>query len=270
MPSCSRLRYLESAPRGAPSQDARDAAGTLVLLHAFPLGARMWEPQHDLADHGWRVIMPHLRGFDCAKPDAEAASIDDYAEDVADLIDTLGVPQVVVGGLSMGGYVALALYRQAPRRFRGLVLADTRPEADTPEARANRMRLIDLAGTAGALAVADDMLPKLLGETTRASQPALAGRVRALAALNQAGAIQSALRAMMTRPDSTTLLPTIDVPTLVVAGEEDVLTPPAVGAAMASAIPNALFAVVPRAGHLSSLEQPQGFNAALTRFLDGL
>lgn len=237
-------------------------------MHAFPLGARMWEFQHVLAEQGWRVVMPQFRGFDCATPDgADATSVDDYASDVADLLQTLGIDSAVIGGLSMGGYVALALYRHAPQLFRGLILADTRAEADAAEARKNRTRLIALAGNGGAAAIADDMVPKLLGQTTRTTRPEVEERVRLLIAANQAGALQAALHAMMTRPDSTTLLPTIIVPTLVVVGEEDTVTPPALSASMVAAMPHAELVVLPQAGHLSSLEQPQAFNAALSGFL---
>jgi pimeloyl-ACP methyl ester carboxylesterase len=271
MPSSSRLRYIEADPPATTAATDHARAPVLVLLHAFPLSARMWEPQHALVSRGWRVVMPHLRGFDCATPDGpEVASLDDYAADVADLIETLGAQQVVVCGLSMGGYVALALYRDAPHLFRGLILANTRADADAPEARTNRLRLISVAEAGGAAAVVDDMLPRLLGATTAATQPALAERVRSLAMGNQAAGLQAAIRAMMTRPDSTSLLPTIAVPTLVITGEEDALIPADIGTRMAAAIPQALLVSIPRAGHLASLEQPRAFNAALLRFLDGL
>jgi pimeloyl-ACP methyl ester carboxylesterase len=270
MPSSSRLRYIE-AERSATTAVGDHAAPVLVLLHAFPLSARMWEPQHALVARGWRVVMPHLRGFDCATPDgATVSSLDDYAADVADLVEALGIERAVVGGLSMGGYVSLALYRNAPQLFHGLILASTRADADTAEARNNRLRLIGLADAGGAAAIADDMLPRLLGATSAATQPELVERVRSLATATRPEPLQAALRAMMTRHDSTTMLPTIAVPTLVVAGDEDTLIPPDVGARMAAAIPQALFASIPEAGHLVSLEQPQAFNAALLRFLDGL
>ncbi len=270
MSSCSRLRYLEANPRTSAGWPAdRPLAGTLVLLHAFPLGARMWEPQQALAASGWHVVMPQFRGFDCSTPDGlDAQSLDDYAADVADLMQTLSVSRAVIGGLSMGGYVALALYRRAPALFAGLILADTRAEADSKEARANRTRLIALAGAAGVSGVADDMLPKLLGATTQSTQPAIEGRVRALIAANQVGAVQAALRGMMTRDDSTELLPSIAVPALVVVGDEDTLTPPAASETMASALPSATLVVIPQAGHLSNLEQPQAFNAAVLSFLE--
>jgi 3-oxoadipate enol-lactonase len=258
-------------PRNSAAWPAdRPSRGTLLLLHAFPLGARMWEPQHALAEHGWHIVMPQFRGFDCGTPDtADAASMDDYASDVEDLMETLGIASAVVGGLSMGGYVALALYRRAPERFRAMVLADTRAEADSADARMNRTRLIALAADGGTEAVADDMLPKLLGRST-AAMPHIEARVRALIAVNQPASLQAALRAMMTREDSTTLLPRISVPALILVGEEDSLTPPQLSSSMAASIPDATLVVLPAAGHLSNIEQPHAFNAAVLRFVDGL
>jgi pimeloyl-ACP methyl ester carboxylesterase len=231
----------------------------------------MWEAQHVFAECGWHVVMPQFRGFDCVKPDgADAASIDDYAEDVAGILETLGVNQAVVCGVSMGGYVAFALYRQAPQHFQALVLSDTRADADTADARAGRERLIALATSGGSEAIAADMVPKLLGQTTRATQPLIEARVRTLIGATLPSAMTAALRAMMRRPDSTALLPTVGVPTLVMAGEEDGLAPPAIAQAMAAAIPRADVAVIPAAGHLACLEQPGVFNAALLHFLDRL
>lgn len=272
MPSSSRLRYLESHPRTSGSWPAdRPPLGTLVLLHAFPLSARLWEPQDALADAGWRVVMPQFRGFDCTTPDgADVQSIDDYASDVADLMQTLDLDRAVIGGLSLGGYVAFALYRQAPALFQALVLADTRAEADSPEARASRTRLIDVVRTRGAAAVADEMVPKLLGATSQSLRPELLERVRSLVVGNGPAAIEGALRAMMSRPDSTPLLPSITVPALVVVGDEDVLTPPALSTVIAARLPQAELVVLSQAGHLASLEQPEAFNAALLRFLGSL
>lgn len=272
MTSCSRLRYLEAHPHTTGVWPAdRPPIGTLVLLHAFPVGARMWEGQHALAASGWRVVMPQFRGFDCSTPDgADATSIDDYAGDVSDLLDTLSVRGAVVGGLSMGGYVLFSLYRRRSDLFRGVILADTRAEADTQEARDNRQRLIALASAQGVSGVADDMVPKLLGATTRVTQPAVDARLRALIAANQPGAVQAALRAMMTRDDSSALLPAMRVPALVIVGEEDTLTPPPLSEAMARALPNASLAVIRAAGHLSNIEQPQAFNAEVQGFLERL
>jgi 3-oxoadipate enol-lactonase len=261
VPTIGKFRYLE-----APSQGDRPR-GTLVLLHAFPLNARMWEPQLALAAHDWRVLAPHLRGFDQGQTDAPASTVDEYAGDVIDLLDALHVEDAVIGGLSMGGYTAFAIFRRAPRYVRGLILADTRSQADTPEGAAGRTRMLQLLTEKGPAAVVDEMIPKLLGATTRAERPEVADGVRALALSNPPEAIAGAIRALMTRPDSTPLLPTIHCPTLIVVGEEDSLTPPALSEEMHRAIAGSELVVVPGAGHLSSFEQPDVFNSALARLL---
>ncbi len=138
-----------SAISKPPPPDPNAPRGTLVLIHAFPLNARMWEPQLALAANGWRVIAPHLRGFDGGSTDPAATSMDDYAGDVIDLLDALHVEDAVIGGLSMGGYVTFALLRHAPRYFRGLVLADTRPQADTPEGVEGRRKMLALVRRKG-------------------------------------------------------------------------------------------------------------------------
>ena len=262
MPNIGRLRYLEAAPRSADRP-----RGTLLLLHAFPLNARMWEGQLALAETGWRVIAPQLRGFDGGSGDPPAASVDDYAGDVIDLLDALHVKQAVVGGLSMGGYVAFAMLRYAARYVQGLILADTRSQADTPEGVEGRRRMLQLVQDKGPSAVADEMVPKLLGETTRKTRPAVAEQVRSLALASSADAIAGAVRALMTRPDSTPLLSTIHVPTLIVVGDEDTVTPPAASEEMHRAIAGSELVRIPQAGHLSNLEQPELFTAALAAFL---
>jgi pimeloyl-ACP methyl ester carboxylesterase len=228
----------------------------------------MWEPQLTLAEHGWRVLAPHYRGMDGGIQDPPAASIDDYAGDVIDLLDSLHVEDAVIGGLSLGGYVAFALFRHAPRYFRGIVLADTRSPADPPEAAEGRTRLLSAVRDQGPSAVADDMVPRLLGETTRAERPDIVERVRTLILSNPATAIAGAITAIMTRPDSTPLLSSIHCPTLILVGDQDALTPPVMSRDMQRGIAGSELVVVPKAGHLSSLEQPSAFNAALARFLE--
>lgn len=257
-----RLRYIDAEPSAS-----KRPLGALVLLHAFPLNARMWEGQLALAETGWRVIAPQLRGFDGASGDPPAASVDDYAGDVIDLLDALHVKQAVVGGLSMGGYVAFAILRYAARYVQGLILADTRSQADTPEGVAGRARMLQLVQDKGPSAVADEMVPKLLGETTRKMRPAVAEQVRSLVLASSAEAIAGAVRALMTRPDSTPLLSTIHVPTLIVVGDEDTVTPPAASDEMHRAIAGSELVRIPQAGHLSNLEQPELFTAALAAFL---
>jgi 3-oxoadipate enol-lactonase len=223
----------------------------------------MWEPQFALADDGWRVIAPDFAGSSTAPRPA----MDDYAGQVIDLLDALRVHEAVIAGLSMGGYVALAMFRHAPRYAQGLILADTRAEADTPQAIEGRQKMQVLVGDKGQTAIADEMIPKLLGETTRRTMPAIVERVRALILESSRESISGALNALMTRPDSTPLLSSIHCPTLVVVGEEDTVTPRPLSEKMQQAIAGAELAVIPGAGHLSSLEQPLLFNQTLARFL---
>jgi len=262
MPNIGRLRYLEAVP---PSTDR--PRGTLVLLHAFPLNARMWEGQLALAQTGWHVIAPQLRGYDDGAGDPPAATVDDYAGDAIDLLDALHIKLAVVAGLSMGGYVAFAMLRYAARYVQGLILADTRSQADTPEGVAGRTRMLQLVQDKGPSAVADEMLPKVLGETTRNARPAVVEQVRALMLSSSAEAIGGGLRALMTRPDSTPQLQSIHVPTLIVVGDEDTLTPPAAAEEMHRGVAGSQLVRIPQAGHLSNLEQPELFNAALAAFL---
>jgi 3-oxoadipate enol-lactonase len=228
----------------------------------------MWQGQLALSDRGWRVIAPQFRGFDGGSGDPPAQSVDDYAGDVVDLLDALHIHDAVVGGLSMGGYVAFALIRHASRYVHGLILADTKAQADTPEGVEGRKRMIALVGTTGPGAVADEMLPKLLGDTTRRTRPQVVERVRALANSSSAEAIAGALRALMTRPDSTPQLSTIHVPTLIIVGDEDTVTPRSAAEEMHHGIPGSELVAIPEAGHLTNLERPDAFDAAVTRFLD--
>ena len=228
----------------------------------------MWEGQLALADRGWHVIAPQFRGVDGAAGDPFTTSLDDYAGDVVDLLDALHVKQAVVGGLSMGGYAAFSMLRHAARYVQALILADTRPQADTPEGVEGRKQMLQLVQEKGPAAVAEEMLPKLLGETTRRTRPEVVELVRSLVLANSAESIAGAVRALMTRPDSTPLLSTVHVPTLILVGGEDTVTPPPLSEEMHRAIAGSELVIVDGAGHLSNLEQPAIFNGALARFLD--
>jgi pimeloyl-ACP methyl ester carboxylesterase len=263
----ARLRFLDIPARLDldPGGHGR-AVGTLVLIHGFPLSAHSWERQFVLSESGWRLIVPHLRGFDDGDGHSRT-SMDDHAGDIIDLLDSLHVEQAIIGGLSMGGYVTFALLRHAPSYFKGLLLADTRPQADTPEGKAARERMVAMVREKGPSAVADDMLPKLLGETSRREQPGLVEEVRGIIMSNGTETIADALTAMMRRSDSTPTLGTIKVPTLILVGDEDTVTPPQLSVDMHSAIAGSELVRIPRAGHLANMEQPEMFNQAVTRFL---
>lgn len=261
-----RLRYLD-----VPASGKGRGAGTLVLIHGFPLNPSMWEPQLVLAERGWRIVVPELRGFgpgDSAAGDPPTMSIDDYAGDTIDLLDNLHIKDAVVCGLSMGGYTAFAMFRRAPTYFRGMVLADTRSQGDSPEAVTNRKNMQQLVREKGQDAVADALVPKLLCDATRAGKPDVVQHLRKQIVSNSVESIVGALTALMTRADSTPMLQGLRIPVQIIVGDQDALTPPALSEQMHHDIPGSQLAVIPGAGHMSNMEQPAAFNDALGRFLD--
>ncbi|MEX2272202.1 MAG: alpha/beta fold hydrolase [Vicinamibacterales bacterium] len=246
------------------------AGEPLVLLHPFPLDANYWSPQLAAPPAGWRLLAPDLRGFGTqGAGDAPVTSLDDYARDVIAMLDAHGIDRAVIGGVSMGGYVAVAMLRHAPGRMRALVLANTRIDADPPESRANRQKMLDLIAREGSAGVAREM-PRLLSETTERERPELKARLRAAIADAPAEGLAAAVRAMMTRPDSTDVAAAFEGPALIVSGAEDALTPPPLQQAMHEVMTRSRLEVIDAAGHLASLERPEAFNALLQRFLHSL
>ena len=250
--------------------EAQGDGPCVIFLHAFPLGLAMWDEQASVRAGEARVIRFDARGFGGSSPSDGALTMDRIADDTAALLDHLGVEKAVVAGCSMGGYAALAFARRHPGRLSGLVLVDTRAGADTPEAREGRVATANRVLAEGALVVADAMVPKLLGASTQRDRPDLAARVREVILGNAPRGIADALLGLGARADSTPTLGQIRVPTLIVCGEEDVLTPPAESEAMAKAIAGSRLALIPKAGHLASWEQPAAFHAELSPFLRGL
>ena len=257
------IAYLDSAP------GARDLR-TVVLLHAFPLGAGMWEPQLRSVPKGWRLITPDLRGFGGSTSDNGTPTMDDYAVDAMGLLGELGVSRAVVGGCSMGGYATFALLKRAPDLAIGVVLSDTRMGADSPEGRANRRSMLALVDREGPSGIARDMMPKLIGETTRTTDPTVESTIRRFIKQQSPEGIRTAIQRMMDRVDATPVVSAVRVPTLVIVGEEDQLTPVEESRRLAEAIPGARLEIIPQAGHLPNLEQPDRFNVVLTRFLEDL
>jgi 3-oxoadipate enol-lactonase len=254
-----RLSYLEA---GHP------AGRVLVLLHAFPLTAQMWLPQLLAPRDRWRLIAPDLAGLGSTDDhDSEPPVLDDYVSDVTALLDRLEIRRAHIGGLSLGGYTALAVARMAPDRVDGMVLADTKAPADTAEGRAARDRLIATLDAGGPDAVAAEMLPRLVGATTGREQPEVLAEIRSQIGLNGVTGIRRAILRLRDRPDATPGMTSIAVPTLVIVGDEDVATPVAESKFLAEQIPDSRLEIIAGAGHLSNLERPEAFTAALTRFL---
>ena len=193
-----------------------------------------------------------------------------YADDLVRLLDQMQVKKAVVAGLSLGGYIAFELLRRYRDRVAGLILLDTRADADTAEGRASRETLIEVARKAGPGAVGEQMIPSLLGRTTQRTQPHLVPQVKEMAERWSVPGMVGALGAMRDRPDSTALLQTVDVPALVVVGEEDEVTPPALARAMTSAMPSAAMTTIAAAGHLSALEAPSAVSRVMAEFLEAV
>ncbi|MGH3729150.1 MAG: alpha/beta fold hydrolase [Micromonosporaceae bacterium] len=250
-------------------------AGTgvpLVLLHAFPLTSDMWSAQRGGLSREAEVLTPDQRGFgESAGPDAFVGTAPDLqvvVDDLAALLDRLDLPEVALGGLSMGGYVAMAFLRRYPERVRGLLLANTKASADPPEAASNRLRIaatVEQAGSSDLLLT--EVAPKLLSEHTRTLDPALAKHVADMVRTAPADAVAWAQRAMAARADSFDVLAACQVPVLVVAGESDALMPATEAEAMAQAARDVELVVIPDVGHLSALEAPREFNAAVSGLL---
>lgn len=241
----------------------------LLLVHGFPLNHTMWSDQlDDLADD-YRVIAPDLRGFgnsDTVTDDA--ITMDRFADDLNDLLDALKIDEpIVYCGLSMGGYIGFRFVEKYGDRLRGLILCDTRPEADTEQAVRNRHGLAKKVLRAGTETAIEAMLPKLVSDKTNAENPGVVARLQAMIAETPRESIAAALYGMAERPDSTPLLSNITVPTLAICGEEDILTPPADMRAMAERIPDSCYVEIPQAGHMAPMEDPPAVNAAIREFL---
>jgi pimeloyl-ACP methyl ester carboxylesterase len=241
----------------------------VVFLHAFPLNRTMWEPQIGALVAECRCIPIDFRGFGDSRAEPPF-TIDRYADDVAAVLDALQIERAVVIGLSLGGYVAFALWRRHRDRVRGLVLSDTRASADSEEVVAKRRALIETARTQGSTAVANSQIAGLMGKSTRDKRPDIYDAMHRMMAQTGVDAIVGGLEAMIGRPDSTGTLSTIDMPTLVVVGDEDVITPPKEARKICEGIVGSRMEVLKGAGHLSNVERPAAFNTIVSEFLGTL
>ncbi len=242
----------------------------LVLLHAFPLHAGMWEAQHEGLRDICRVITPDLRGFGKSPLGNEEPDLDYSADDVARLLDRLGIESAILGGLSMGGYVLMAFLRRYADRVAGVIFANTTATADPQPVRANRERVAAAILAEGTPRVLEEMTPSLLGRTTAGNRPDVLAAVRALVWEARPASVAWAQRAVAHRMDSFRTLQKTKAPALIVMGDEDTRSSEADAHTMIDALPDARLARISDAGHYSAMENPTQFNAAIRGFLNEL
>ncbi|HEX2971050.1 MAG TPA: alpha/beta hydrolase [Tepidisphaeraceae bacterium] len=241
----------------------------LVLIHGFPFDGHMWDAQLAALSDRYRVIIPDVPGFGQSRAE-RPYSIVTLADDLHTLLTQIKALPCVWGGLSMGGYISFAYVTRYPTDLEGLILVDTKCEADDSQAKQNRMKTIETARTAGPKAIADQMLPKLLAPETLHNKPQVVQKLRAMMEASSPDAIEYASLAMRDRRDYGDELPSIPVSTLVLVGDADVLSPPPVATAMCARIPRSEVVLIRNAGHMSPMEQPEQVNAAIRQFLDRL
>ncbi len=243
----------------------------IVFVHGFPLNHTMWQGQLDAFADAYRVIAPDLRGFGNSGVTEGTATMDQFADDLNAILDSLDVTEpITYCGLSMGGYIGWQFMRKYGRRIKALILCDTRAAADSPEGIENRHRLAEAVLEHGPEPAVNTMLPSLVSEKTNEEKPQVLHQLREMIIGTDRRIIAAALLGMAARPDSTAMLPDITIPTLVIVGVEDKLTPALEMKQMAEAIPGAEFVEIPHAGHMAPMEDPQTVNATMVRFLESI
>jgi 3-oxoadipate enol-lactonase len=242
----------------------------VVLLHPFPAHHAFWGPVTSALVFRYKLILPDLRGHGESEVGEGEATMAKHADDIERVLDHAGIGRAAFVGVSIGGYILFQCWRRFRGRIIALVLCDTRPQADTPEGQANRVRAAEDVLQRGTEPFLDGLIPKLFGQSTLSSRPDLVDDARSMMKKMTPGALAQLQRGMAERPDSQATLKTIDVPTMIVMGEEDVLSTIADGELMRAAIPASQLRVIPRAGHYSPWEQPEEVGRVLRQFLDGV
>ncbi len=251
--------------------DDEGSGEPLVLVHGHPFDRSMWRPQIErFSRSGWRVIAPDLRGYGESTVVPGKTRLETFARDIGQLLDHLGVEAIVLGGLSMGGQIAMEFHRLFPDRIRALVLADTSPKAETEEGKKLRNEMADRLLREGMGPFADEVLPKMVAPYNIEALPAVAEHVLGMMRRSSPEGAAAALRGRAERPDYVGMLRRIVMPTLVVVGRDDEFTPISDAELMHARIPDATLVVVERAAHMPNLERPSEFNTALARFLDAV
>ena len=242
----------------------------IVFLHAFPLNRAMWATQENALSSQFRIITIDLRGHGESDAPLWRYTLDQSADDVSALLDHLAIQQALFVGLSMGGYILFAFYRKYAARVKGLILADTKAQADTVEGKDARFQMAQTAYKKGPTAIADIMIPKLLSPATIQTRPEIVQKVRSMIESTQISGIAGNLMAMAERPDSVPLLSRITCLTRIIGGELDQATPPSDAKLMTEKIPGARLTVIPGAAHLANLEQPTTFSQIVSSFASDL
>jgi len=251
------------------SYDERGRGLPLVLVHGFPLDNRIWEAQLAALSDKYRVIAPDLPGFGKSQP-PKAFTMDSLADSLHAFLTQIKALPCALAGLSMGGYMSFAYERKYPTDLKAFILVDTKAEADTPDGKAGRNKMIETARTSGSKPIAATMLPKMITSQSQQSRPQLAAQVNAIMEACPAQTIEHALAAMRDRNDFRDCLPSVAEPTLIIVGDADPITPPAVAESMNKAIPHSRLVIIKGAAHLSTMEQPEQVNQALRAFLSSL
>ena len=259
--STTDLAYVDQG-RGLP----------ILLVHGFPLDHTMWAAQIDALAKSYRVIAPDVRGFGespLGEANADAGiSMAQYADELAELVDAIAIKEpFVLAGFSMGGYIAWQFFRKHGDRLRALIQCDTRAAADSDEPRAGRIKMAENVAEWGSGRVAEMMGPKLFAPKTFETKPEVVAAVRCVVERTPPAAIAAAQRGMAARPDVTSLLPTINLPTLILVGEHDAISTRDEMTSIAKAIPDAQLVEIPEAGHMTTMENPEAVNVALLTFL---
>jgi 3-oxoadipate enol-lactonase len=252
------------------SYDLLGTGPAIVLLHPFPVNHHFWGPIARELEGRYRILMPDLRGMGASGAGEGPATMEKHAHDIARVCDECGVERAVFVGVSIGGYILFEFWRQFRDRVAGLVFSDTKAAPDTGETRAARLKSADDIERDGIEGFVDGLLPKLLGESTLRNRPDIVAGARSMAMSAAPEGVVHALLGMAARPDSIPTLSTIDVPTLLVFGEEDKMTPAADAAVIRDHVPGSMLHIVPRAGHYAFYEQPEFCMGPLHNFLERL
>ena len=252
--------YYQTAGDGFP----------VVLLHPFPAHHGFWSDVTAKLGSRYWLVLPDLRGHGRSEAGRGTATMATHANDLLCLLHALKIPKAVFLGVSIGGYILFEFWRRHRERVAALVLSNTRAEPDTQQGRANRLSSVEDARLRGTAPFLDAQMHNLIGDSTRRNRPDIVAKARAMMQMMTVAGFAAVQQGMAERPDSVPILRGINVPTLVIAGEEDTLTPLPNAQRMQQHIPNASLAVITRAGHYAAMENPEEFARALRQFLEGL